>query len=108
MKIQIKGGTLANGESLCENCKWSHIERGYRQSEERVTCKATYPEHTVRFRVRECSGYAEPKRQTLEQMEDIAWVLGTKGYTRKVGFVPAEELRKKDGEGIELILSDEE
>jgi hypothetical protein len=109
MKIQIKNGTPHNGGSLCESYKWSHIEKGHRESEELVYCQATYPEHRVRFRVRECSGYSGVKRQTIKQMEETAWILGTKGYTRKVGFVPAEEFRKQtDGKDIELILNDEE
>lgn len=109
MKIKIKNGTAHGGMSLCETCTLAHIEKGHRECEELVFCQATYPEHRVRFRVRECSGYSELKRQTLKQMEDIAWILGTKGYTRKVGFVPAEEFRRRDGEeDIELILNDGE
>jgi hypothetical protein len=74
-----------------------------------VSCQTTYPEHRVRFRVRDCSGYSEVKRQALKEMEETAWILGTKGYTRKVGFVPAEEFPKQtDGKDIELILNDEE
>jgi hypothetical protein len=53
----------------------------------------------VRFRVPECSGYSEIMRQTLEQMEEIASMLGTKGYTRKVGFVLAEKFRKENAGG---------
>jgi hypothetical protein len=109
MKIQIENGTPHNGDSLCESCKWSHIEKGHRESEELVDCQAAYPEHRVRFRVRECSGYSGVKRQTLQHMEETAWILGTKVYTRKVGFVPAEEFRKQtDGKDIELILNDQE
>ena len=104
----MKNGTPLYGDSLCESCTKAHIERGFRESEERVFCEATYYTHRVLFPVRECSGYVEKKRQTLDQMEEIAWVLTPRGSKRRAGFVPAEELRQKDGEGIELILSDEE
>jgi hypothetical protein len=109
MKIQIKNGTAHDGLSLCETCTLAHIEKGHRKREELVFCQATYPEHRVPFRVRKCSGYSEMKRQTLKQMEGIAWILGTNGHPRKVGFVAAEEFRSRDGEeGIELILNDGE
>lgn len=104
MSVHIKNGTPLHGESLCETCVHGHITKGYRESEELVVCQATYPEHRVSFRVRECSEFTEKKRQTLKQMEEIAWVLAHNGYTRKVGFVPARELQTDEHE-IELILS---
>jgi hypothetical protein len=108
MGIRIKNGTPVFGESPCESCTKSHIERGFRESEERVYCEATYYTHRVLFHVRECNGYVEKRRQTLSQMEDVAWILTPRGCKRKAGFVPASELRKQeDGDGIELILSDE-
>jgi hypothetical protein len=45
-----------NGESVCESCKWSHVEKGHRDSEELVSCQRAYPEDSVGFRIRECSG----------------------------------------------------
>jgi hypothetical protein len=105
MRANIRNGTPLHGKSLCETCLNAHIERGYRESEEMVHCQATYPDHRVLFRIRECSSYTEKKRQTLYQMEKVAWVLDTKGSTRKLGFVSPEEARK-DLDPIELILSE--
>ena len=106
MRAQIRNGTPLHGEPLCETCVHAHIERGYRKSEESVHCQLTYPDHRVPFRIRECSGYTEKKRQTLDQMEKIAWVLDTKGYTRRLGFVSPDEGRKAP-DPIELVLSEE-
>jgi hypothetical protein len=36
MKIPAKNGLPFNGKSLCETCKWAHIVRGHRESEEFV------------------------------------------------------------------------
>jgi len=107
MDIHIKNGTPLHGESLCATCMHAHTVKGYSESEEMVVCQATYPEQRIEFRVRECSGYIETKRQTLRQMEDIAWVLVPRGSKRKAGFVPASELRGDENE-IELILNDQE
>jgi len=102
MSVYVKNGTPLHGEPLCESCANAHIERGYRETESLVFCQATYPEHAVRFRVRECSGYTEKQKQTLWQMQKIAWILDERAG-RKVGFVPAAELEKQPSE-LEIIL----
>jgi len=106
MTFHVKEGTPVHGPSKCESCMHSHISRGYRDSETITICMFSYPEHRVPFPVRECSSYTEKKRQTLKQMEEIAWLITGKGDTRTVGFVPAEH-RKKETEVVELILSNE-
>lgn len=105
MSVYVKDGTPLHGESLCESCVNAHIERGYRESETLVFCQATNPEHHVRFRVRECSNYTEKQKQTLWQMQKIAWILDDRGG-RKVGFVPAANLEERPNE-LEIILNKE-
>jgi hypothetical protein len=105
MEVRVKNGTPIHGESLCKACVHALIAHGYREGEEQVICQSTYPERLVPFRVRECTGYTEVKRQTLKQMEDIAWVLDTKGCRRRAGFVAPNELQKGD-ESIGIILND--
>jgi hypothetical protein len=102
MSVYLKDGTPQHGDSLCESCTNAHIERGYRESETLVFCQATNPEHRVRFKVRECSSYTEKQRQTLWEMKKIAWILDERGG-RKVGFVPAAEMEKRQTE-VEIIL----
>jgi len=103
MGVYVKNRTPVYGPSLCETCTSGHIERGYRESEVTVICQRTYPEHRVRFRVRECSGYTEIKRQSLKQMEDIAWTIMAKGIKRRTGFVrPGSS--EDEREEIELII----
>lgn len=103
MAIHIKGGTPLYGPSLCETCSKAHIEKGYRENEQTVFCTATYFEHRVPFLVRQCSGYREIKRQTLEQMEGIAWEIPATGRRETAGFHPGVRLTNCD-EKIELIL----
>lgn len=104
MSVQVKDGTPVFGPSLCETCSNAHIEKGYRESEQLIFCTVTYFEHRVPFRVRHCSGYREVKRQTLKQMEEIAWVLPSSGNKRTAGFRPPRKVSSDDQEGITLIL----
>ncbi|HXZ11525.1 MAG TPA: hypothetical protein VEG64_03950 [Candidatus Sulfotelmatobacter sp.] len=107
MTIQLKRGTALDGRSLCESCLHAHLVRGFRENEEMVVCQATYPGERIPFRVRECSGFAERQRQTLSQMEKIAWVLTPKGVKRQAGFA-ANGDQSKDRDEIELLLEDQE
>jgi hypothetical protein len=106
MSVYIKKGTPMHGPSLCDTCYRSHIYKGYRHSEQVVVCQATYPEMPVYFPVRECSSYSEQGRQTLRQMEDIAWTLVPRGPKRQAGFVAPADVKEGDRE-IELVLDDE-
>jgi hypothetical protein len=106
MDVRIKNGTPLHSESLCETCSRAHIERGYGEGELLVVCQATYLEHRVEFRIRECSGYLEKRRQTLYQMEQIAWILAPREGKRKAGFVTAREMEEESE--VELFLSEPE
>ena len=106
MDVRVKNGTPLHGESLCETCSRAHIARGFSESEKLVVCQAVYPERRVPIKIRDCTNYLERKRQTLKQMEEIAWVLTPRGGKRKAGFVPAKELKKESE--IELILNEPE
>lgn len=102
MPAYVKNGTPLHGPPLCESCVRAHIERGYREDELSIVCQATYPDHRVRFRVRECSGYLQTRRQSLEQMEDMAWLLMPRDGKRVAGFVRPSDT---DGEhSIEIEI----
>jgi len=103
MAFNVKNGTPLHGPSLCETCVSAFIARGYRESEQVIICQQTYPERQVKFPVRSCSGYVEVKRQTLKQMEEIAWQLQPRGSKRQAGFVSPQSQENGDNE-IELIL----
>ena len=34
--IKVKKGTLQEGESLCRTCRWVHMQKGFRESEEAI------------------------------------------------------------------------
>lgn len=107
MAVHVKGGTPVFGPSLCDTCSNAHVEKGYRESEQLVFCTVTYLEHRVQFPVRQCSGYREVKRQTLKQMEDIAWILPSSGNKRTAGFAPPQKQASDDEEGFTVVLNKE-
>jgi uncharacterized cysteine cluster protein YcgN (CxxCxxCC family) len=106
MDVRIKNGSPLHGESLCETCSRAHITRGFSESQKVVVCQAIYPERHVPFKVCDCTSYLEVKRQSLKQMEEIAWVLMPREGKRKAGFVPAREMEEESE--IELFLSEPE
>jgi hypothetical protein len=106
MSVNVKNGTPTHGPSLCETCTRAHIVQGYRESESFVVCQSTYPEVRVTFAVRECSSYVNKIRNTLDEMERIAWTLAPRGSKRQAGFVAPGDREEGDRE-IELVLEDE-
>jgi hypothetical protein len=106
MSVHMKNGTPTHGPSLCDTCFRSLVVKGYRESEKVVICQATWPDKQVFFPLRECSTYEDKGRQTLRQMEEIAWTLTPRGPKRQAGFVAPSEAQEGDRE-IELVLDDE-
>ena len=106
MSVNIKTGTPTHGPSLCDTCFRSLVVKGNRESEKVVICQASWPERHVFFPVRECSTYEDKGRQTLRQMEEIAWTLTPRGPKRPAGFVAPGEVKEGDREN-ELVLDDE-
>jgi hypothetical protein len=107
MPVHIKDGTPVYGPSLCDTCTNAHIRHGYRASEKVVICFANSPAERVAFPVRECSGYSDRTKQSLWEMQKIAWVLSPRGPKRKAGFAPPPKGRAEE-ERVELILEENE
>ena len=107
MSVNVKNGTPIDGPSLCETCANAHIQRGHRLSEEIVLCTANSLDRRVLFSVRECSSYRDKNRQSLYEMNKMAWILAPRGPKRAAGFVHANELTDENRE-IELTLDEDE
>jgi hypothetical protein len=105
MGVNFKTDPQSQRASLCYTCTHAHVERGFRESEELVICRATWPEHRVPFHVRECSSHVEAQRQTLLEMERIAWVVVPQGGKRTAGFAAADDASENEHE-FKIILND--
>jgi hypothetical protein len=101
--IKIKGGTPQGSETLCVTCRWAHIVKGYRASQEKIRCTWLADSPPVPFPVSECSSYDDKRLPSKRDMEKIAWVLLTKKTGRTIGFVTAKQFREIEGEEAEII-----
>jgi hypothetical protein len=97
VSIKVKSGTPVSGTPLCYSCEWSHVMKGFRDSDEVIRCRRLYPEIIVPFPVRECSAYSDRTMGDRDEMERIAWILLSNRIQRKVGFVKADEFRRLQG-----------
>jgi hypothetical protein len=106
MGVYIRNGTPVDGPPLCETCWYGQVTRGYRQREEIVACHAADPALYLTFSVRDCTGYLDKTRQTLYQMQKMAWNLAPRGSKRRAGFLRPGEDDQEELE-TELILDND-
>ena len=71
-KINMKGGTPSGWASLCDSCAWSHIVKGFRESELVVICTDVSPNIPVPFKVQDCSDYLDRNRPSYDAMTKLA------------------------------------
>lgn len=84
--IKIMGATPTGQESLCRTCRCAHIRKGFRDSDEAIFCGIGEQLIPVRFKVAECTDYANrnvPYRYELEQM---ALLINVPPARSKAGF----------------------
>lgn len=103
MRITVKGGTVADGASLCATCSYGLVRRGYGTAEEDVICHVATPAGRVPFKVRECTEYEDRRIPSLYSMEKVAWILLTKSAGRSVGFVTGDRFREIEGEDAQVV-----
>ena len=96
--VRIQGVPPQNGESLCQTCRYAHIQREFRESEETVFCG--YNDvglRLIKFKVAACTDYTNrtvPNRWELEQMAlliNVAPARKKTGFRTSAGFAPQEE-----------------
>ncbi len=106
MRLKIEGGTARDDEPpLCLSCRHATVIRGRNLHDEIIDCGQLYGRSSrITFPVMSCSGYDDRRHATLRHLEQIAWVLRTERGSRKIGFVPARELKRS----LRHVLDDEE
>jgi hypothetical protein len=80
----------ADGRSLCLSCYWSHVQKGYRQSEEAISC-CFGPMRRVTFKVRDCTDFFNKNLPTRKQMEEIALIIPMEARRKQIGFADADD-----------------
>jgi len=102
--IYVKNGTPTDSQSKCSSCAYSHILRGFRESEEIVYCTVSFgPPLKVPFKVYECSCYLDRHRPTWKQMTDLAIDILPVSSAKAAGFrVQGSDEGEEEEEEIEV------
>ena len=94
MRLKIHGGTVNSSEpSLCHTCRFATIIKGQRLHDEIVECARLSDHARITFTVTTCTAYADRRRASIHEMEEIAWVLRSDPRRNQIGFVPARSLK---------------
>lgn len=104
MSIVIRNGKAQVSEPLCNSCYWAHIQRGFAESEEIILCAFLRPARLVPFKVSQCTDYSDKRVPSKADMEEIAWIIRTKGINRQVGFSKDQECNEQEDE-VEIVPS---
>ena len=95
---KIKWALRPEGETLCRTCRYAHIERGFRESEETILCCFLAPPmRAVLFKVAECTDFADrtvSERWEMERMAltiDVPRARKPTGFRTAAGFAPEED-----------------
>jgi hypothetical protein len=83
--IKIKGGLPPEGESLCKTCRWVHMQRGFRESEEAIFCNFANL-RAVRFKVAECSDFESRMIPQRWELEKVALLINVPEARKPTGF----------------------
>jgi len=85
--IKIQKGTFREGEPLCRTCRFAHIQRGFRESEEQIFCDYSYSTlRLVPFKVAECTDYIDRTVPTRREMEKMALQINVRPAQKQIGF----------------------
>ncbi len=105
--VRIQGAPPQNGESLCQTCRYAHIQRGFRESEETVFCGYNDAGlRPIKFRVAACTDYTNrtvPNRWELEQMALLINVPAARkksGFGVGAGFAQQEEVDEEESAAV--------
>ena len=105
--VRIQGAPPQNGESLCQTCRYAHIQRGFRESEETVFCGYNDAGlRPIKFKVAACTDYTNrivPNRWELEQMALLINVPAARkksGFRVGAGFAQQEEVDEEESAAV--------
>ena len=86
--IKIKGARPPEGESLCKSCRWVHMQRGFRESEEALFCNFNTL-RLITFKVAECTDFDNRSIPQKWELEKTALLINVEPRRRKAGFSDA-------------------
>ena len=89
MHLKIHDAAASDAASLCYTCRFATVVTGHNPHDQIVECLRLYGHDTrVRFAVARCTGYADRRRPTVKEFEDIGLVLRSGTARKRAGFLP--------------------
>lgn len=83
--LKIKGARPPEGESLCKSCRFVHMQRGFRESEEAIFCNYDSLRR-VHFKVAECTDFENRMVPPKWKLEEMALLINVEPARKKAGF----------------------
>jgi len=95
------------GESLCRTCRWVHMQKGFRESEEAIFCDYGVLRR-VHFKVAECTEYIDRTVPTRHEMEKMALLIHVEPARKPAGFfnrpgVEPETEEADEGDSVSIM-----
>lgn len=85
--IKVQGAPPQDGESLCRTCRYAHIQRGFRESEEAIFCGYNDAVlRPLRFKVAACTDYTNRTLPARWELEEMALLINVEPARKKAGF----------------------
>jgi|KBSSwiStaDraftv2_1062776.scaffolds.fasta_scaffold2104965_2 hypothetical protein len=104
MYLKVHPTVPEDESSLCYTCRFATVITGRNPHDQIVECMRLYgSDSRVRFAVARCTGYADSRRPTVKDFEDVAWVLRSGSARKRAGF-----LRPSDPMQIARASEDDE
>ena len=76
VNLKIVNVPAGEGESLCRSCRYVHMQKGHRDSEETIFCEWSRPAmRRITFNVRVCTDYSDRNHPSRWDLEATAWIL---------------------------------
>lgn len=95
--VIFKNGNFNKDESLCRTCRFGHLQRGFRESEETVFCDYSYAVlRKVPFKVAECTDYVDRTVPTRWEMEKMALIINVEPARDLIGFERDNSAQESD------------
>jgi hypothetical protein len=86
MELKIKWALPPEGEPLCRTCRFAHIQRGFRESEELILCGFGNPLRALPFKVAQCTDFADRTVPERWEMERMALLINVPRARKAAGF----------------------
>jgi hypothetical protein len=101
VNLKIVSLPAGEGQSLCRSCRYVHMQKGHRDSEEMIFCQWGRPAiRRIDFNVRVCTDYSDRSHPSRWELEETAWILVQPKDGGPIGFKTPAQRQDDDDDDI--------